>query len=61
MPKWTVGTDTGGQLQLVFTSKEDMIQFIETVIKPNATMLGLEVTVREVGPPRKRGFGVTRI
>jgi hypothetical protein len=62
MPKWSVGSDTGGQLQLVFVSKEDMLQFIETVIKPNAAAFGLEVTVRDAAPQKRRkGIEVVRI
>lgn len=64
MPKWSVGSETGGSLQLVFTDERDMIEFIETVIKPNAALLGLEVEVRKVGrrdQTQKTLFPVVRI
>ncbi len=42
MTDWIV---QNGQLRLIWKSEEDLIQFINEVIKPNADMLGLEVTV----------------
>ncbi len=42
MTDWIV---QNGQLKLIWKSEEDLIQFIDEVIRPNAEMLGLEVTV----------------
>ncbi|MEM2234014.1 MAG: hypothetical protein QXP81_10810 [Nitrososphaerota archaeon] len=62
MPNWKVGSETGGQLQLIFTSKEDIISFINSVVRPSAELLGLEIIVVEKRKePAPGGLEVVRV
>jgi hypothetical protein len=36
-----------GQLQIMFQTKEDVIQFVATVVEPAAKQLGLEIKITE--------------
>jgi hypothetical protein len=61
MPQWSVSSSgkevvvpKDSQLKLVFTSPQDMIEFISTVILPVAHQFGYDVTVRPVGLPTVR-------
>ena len=61
MPNWKVGSETKGQLQLIFVSKDDIINFVNTVVKPNAEALGLEIVIVDKGSKDRKGFEVVRI
>ncbi|MEM4154986.1 MAG: hypothetical protein QXW52_09245 [Candidatus Caldarchaeum sp.] len=60
MVQWQV---INGNLQIIFQSKEDIIQFIDTVVRPSADTLGLEIIVSESHPTdqKKKILDVTRI
>lgn len=51
MTDWVV---QNGQLKLLWNSEEDLIEFINSVIKPNADMLGLEITITKKGAVKKK-------
>jgi hypothetical protein len=58
MPKW-IG-DSDGKLNIIFLNKEDLISFIESVVKPCARNFGLEVKIEE---PKKveRKYEVVKV
>ncbi|MEM2941443.1 MAG: hypothetical protein QW304_07845 [Thermoproteota archaeon] len=60
MVQWQV---INGNLQIIFQSKADVIQFIDTVVKPSADTLGLEIIVKEshATDQKKKILDVTRI
>ena len=49
MIQWRV---ENGQLQILFNTKQDIIEFLSTVVMPAAKQLGLEIKVVEA-PPKK--------
>jgi len=57
MPSWKVRTKDGGDvnvpegadLQLIFTSADDLIGFVNSTILPVARQFGYEVSIRPVG------------
>jgi hypothetical protein len=57
MPSWKVRSRDGGEvsvpegaeLQLIFTSADDLIGFLNSTILPVARQFGYEVLVRPVG------------
>ena len=61
MPQWSV-SDNGkevvvpkdAQLKLMFTSAQDLMEFMNTVILPVARQFGYDVTLRPVGLPTVR-------
>jgi hypothetical protein len=48
MIQWRV---ENGQLQIMFQTKEDIVQFVATVVEPAAKQLGLEIKITEA--PKK--------
>lgn len=58
MVQWQV---INGQLQLMFQSREDIIEFINTVVKGPAEQLGLEIIVKEKELGKKKALDTVRI
>ncbi|MEM1944143.1 MAG: hypothetical protein QXE50_05910 [Nitrososphaerota archaeon] len=61
MVQWQV---INGNLQILFQSREDIIQFVDTVVRPSAEALGLEITIKERekgGEAKKKILDVVRV
>ena len=46
MPNWTCGSD--GSMKIMFMSPEDLMNFVNTVVKPCAAQFGIEVSLKTV-------------
>ena len=44
MPKWTADSD--GKLRIIFLSREDWVQFVNSVVKPTGRQFGLDVEIK---------------
>jgi len=44
MPRWVA--DSEGRLQIFFLSREDWIQFVNSVVRPTGNQFGLDVEIK---------------
>ena len=51
MTDWEV---KNGQLRLMWSNADDIINFINTVVKPSADMLGVEITITKKDVKKKK-------